>query len=153
LVADNTPIDEQRARTMAVAATLTEADLDRTHRGTGWTVGQLLGHIAASELGSAFFIRRARDGEVIEMDLVSRDQFNELEVEKARSLDLGALKAELADSAETMRAVLTELVEADLDKPIAWPEWPARTIRDSIPYIVQHEAEHLAQLEAALSAR
>jgi uncharacterized damage-inducible protein DinB len=147
------PIDAQRARTLAVVASLDEADVDRLHRETGWTVGQLLGHIAASELGSAFFIRRASEGELIEMDRSARDQFNDLESEKAKSLDLRALTAELADSAETLHAVVETLGEADLDKPITWPEWPARTIRDSIPYMVQHEADHLAQVEAALNDR
>jgi uncharacterized damage-inducible protein DinB len=147
------PIDAQRVRTLAVVASLGEADVDRRHRETRWTVGQLLGHIAASELGTAFFIRRASEGELIEMDLSARDQFNELETEKAKSLDLRALRTELADSAETLRTVIESLSEADLDKPIAWPEWPARTIRDSIPYMVQHEADHLAQVEVALGDR
>jgi uncharacterized damage-inducible protein DinB len=144
------PIEYLRAKTLSVAASLSEVDLGRIHGQTGWTVGQILGHIAASELGTAFFIRRATEGEVIQMDLASRDEFNKLETEKARSLDLDGLKAELADSAESLREVFAELSETDLDRPIAWPEWPARTIRDSIPYMVQHEAEHLAQIERVI---
>ncbi len=144
------PIDQQRARTLAVVASLAESDLVRVHEPTGWTVGQLLGHIAGSELGTAFFIRRALDGDLIQMDLASRDQFNELETEKALSQDLEELKAELADSSESLREAFAAMAEADLDRAIVWPEWPARTIGDSIPFMVGHEAEHLAQIESAL---
>jgi len=150
--ADITAIDRRRSSTLARVASLSEADLARVDAATGWTVGQILGHIAASELGSAFFIRRAAEGEVIEMDLASRDQFNELETERARSMDLAALNAELADSSESLHEALGGLTQADLAKPIAWPEWPARTIGDSLPYVVAHEAEHMAQIESALGS-
>jgi uncharacterized damage-inducible protein DinB len=150
VLTDIAPIEEQRSRTLVVVESLSDADISRIHAPTGWTVGQILGHIAGSELGTAFFVRRALAGELIEMDLASRDQFNELETEKAHSLGLDALKAELADSSESLREALGGLTQEDLAKPIVWPEWPARTIGESIPYVVQHEAEHLAQIENAL---
>jgi uncharacterized damage-inducible protein DinB len=143
----------ERAKTLALLESLAPADLERVHPETRWTVGQILGHIAAAELGSAFFIRRAGEGELIEMDLAARDQFNELETEKAAAFDLGALKSELADSAASLREVFDGLTEADLAKPIVWPEWPARTIGDSIPFIAGHEAEHRGHLQAALANR
>jgi uncharacterized damage-inducible protein DinB len=152
LLTDIAPIEGQRARTLAVVESLSSGDLARVHRASGWTVGQLLGHIAGSELGSAFFVRRAAEGDLIEMDLASRDQFNELETEKALAFDIGALRVELADSSEALREVFSELSEQDLEKPIVWPEWPARTIGESIPYIAEHEAEHLAQIEDALTS-
>lgn len=137
---------------MAVLESLSHADLARVHPDSGWTVGQLFGHIAGSELGSAFFVRRAAEGDLIEMDLASRDQFNDLETEKALAFDLAALKIELADSGAALREVFEDLGAEDLAKPIAWPEWPARTIGSSIPYMVEHEAEHLGQIEDALSS-
>jgi uncharacterized damage-inducible protein DinB len=152
VLTDMAPIDAQRSRTLDLIRSLRDADLGRIHPPTGWTVGQILGHIAASELGTSFFIRRAREGELIQMDVASRDQFNELETEKARHLDLEGLKAELADSNESLRDAFSELTETDLAKPIVWPEWPARTIGGSIPYMVDHEAGHLAQIESALGS-
>ena len=144
------PIHKQREQTLAVLETLSEADLDRVHRPSGWTVRQLFGHMAAAELGSAFFVRRANDGDVIEMDLSARDQFNELETEKASRFDLGQLKAELQDASSAVDQVFAGLQARDLAKPIAWPEWPARNIKDSIPHIAAHEGEHLDQIREAL---
>jgi hypothetical protein len=85
------------------------------------------------------------------MDLASRDQFNELETEKSLTLGLAALFAELADSSASPHEVFGELSQADLAKPILWPEWPARTIGANVPYIANHEAEHLAQIRDALA--
>jgi len=33
---------------------------------------------------------------------------------------------------------------------IRWPDWPARTIRASIPYMVEHEDSHVDQIRHAL---
>ncbi|MEO8744837.1 MAG: hypothetical protein ABI334_05755 [Candidatus Dormiibacterota bacterium] len=66
------------------------------------------------------------------MDLAARDQFNDLETEKARSLDLDALMAELVDSAETPRIGFAELDEADLAKPILWPAVSLRLSRSQL---------------------
>lgn len=145
------PVEAARNDTLEVLDSLTPADLRRVHEATGWTVGQLIGHIAASELGSAFFVRRAREGELIEMDQASRDQFNDLETEKAMDFALDRLRSELDDSHDTLREAFADIAEAELGKPIVWPEWPARTIGESVPYIAGHESEHLAQVSAALT--
>lgn len=144
------PVEAARHSTLEVVDSLTESDLKRVHEATGWTVGQLIGHIAASELGSAFFVRRAREGDLIEMDQASRDQFNDLETEKAMDFALDRLRIELADAHDTLRDAFADIAEAELDKPIVWPEWPARTIGESVPYIAGHESEHLAHVSAAL---
>lgn len=145
------PVEAARARTIEVLDSLTAPDLRRVHEATGWTVGQLIGHIAASELGSAFFVRRAREGELIEMDQASRDQFNDLETEKAIEFGLDRLRTELADAHDTLHDAFAGITETDLGKPIVWPEWPARTIGESVPYIAGHESEHLAQVSAAFT--
>src|SRR5262249_61822662 len=40
--------------------------------------------------------------------------------------------------------------EEDLALPIRWPEWPARTIRTSIPYMLEHEDSHVDEVRAAV---
>jgi uncharacterized RmlC-like cupin family protein/uncharacterized damage-inducible protein DinB len=147
------PIRKQREKTLAVLETLSKTDLDRVHGPSGWTVRQLFGHIAAAQLGAAFFVRRAKDGDLIEMDLGARDQFNELEVEKASRFDLGQLKAELQDSSSAVEEVFEELHAGDLEKPIVWPEWPAKNIKDSIHHMAAHEGEHLGQVREALAGK
>ena len=143
------PLVGQREETLRVLDGLSEADLDRRHE-SGRTVRDILAHIAAAELGEAFFIRRAASGEVIQMTPEDRDRFNDDEMGKAAGWDLDRLRAELADARNTLLEVFGELEEGDLDRQIRWPEWPARTIRASIPYMLEHEDAHVDEVRAAL---
>jgi hypothetical protein len=143
------PLVGQREETLRVLDGLSEADLDRRHE-SGRTVRDILAHIAAAELGEAFFIRRSASGEVIQMTPEDRDRFNDDEMGKAAGWDLDRLRVELADARDTLLEVFGELEEDHLDRQIRWPEWPARTIRASIPYMLEHEDAHVDEVRAAL---
>src|ERR687883_347238 len=53
--------------------------------------------------------------------------------------------------ARALDGEVVHLSEEDLDRPLRWPEWPARSIRTSIPYMLEHEDSHLDELRAAVS--
>ncbi len=145
------PVRRQRAETRDVLDSLTAEQLRSIHPGSGWSAGQILAHVARSELGEAFFIRQAKSGQVIEMSIPERDSFNADGVAAAGEWDAQQLRAELDESWASLEEAFGELSEADLDLPISWPEWPARTIRDSIAYMASHEAEHVAQVREAVT--
>jgi uncharacterized damage-inducible protein DinB len=145
-----TPLLGQREETLKVFETLTEADLERVDDGSGWSIRAILGHIASAELGEAFFIRSAAQGETIPMDAEARDGFNQDEVAKTAGWSLDRCRSELTDARETLVEVFGALIEDDLDRQIRWPEWPARTIRASIPYMLEHEDSHVDQIRNAL---
>ena len=145
-----TPLLGQREETLKVFDSLSEADLERIDDGSGWSIRAILGHIATAELGEAFFIRTAARGDLIQMDAEARDGFNHDEVAKAAGWSLERCKSELLDARETLAEVFGELTEEDLDRAIRWPEWPARTIRTSIPYMLEHEDAHVDQIRNAL---
>jgi len=145
-----TPLLGQREETLKVFDSLSEADLERIDDGSGWSIRAILGHIATAELGEAFFIRTAARGDLIQMDAEARDGFNHDEVAKTAGWSLERCKSELLDARETLAEVFGELTEEDLDRAIRWPEWPARTIRTSIPYMLEHEDAHVDQIRNAL---
>jgi len=144
------PLQGQRQETLKVLASLSEADLERVDEESGWSVRAILGHLASAELGEAFFIRSAARGDVIHMDAETRDGFNHDSVAKTAGWSLDRLEGELVEARETLAEVFGELSEDDLDRPIRWPEWPARTIRASIPYMLEHEDAHVDQVRHAL---
>ncbi|HVC99722.1 MAG TPA: DinB family protein [Candidatus Dormibacteraeota bacterium] len=144
------PLQGQREETFKVLDSLSEADLERVDESTGWSVRAILGHIASAELGEAFFIRSAAAGELIQMDADARDSFNHDEVAKVGGWTLDRLRTEIDEARETLTEVFSELEEDDLDRAIRWPEWPARTIRASIPYMLEHEDAHIDQVRSAL---
>ena len=114
------------------------------------SVRAILGHIASNELGEAFFIRSAAQGDTIHMDPDTRDSFNQDEVAKTAGWSLARCRSELEDARATLVELFDELSEEDLDRAIRWPEWPARTIRASIPYMLEHEDSHVDQIRKAL---
>jgi uncharacterized damage-inducible protein DinB len=144
------PLEGQREETLRLLTGLTEADLDSVDPESGWTVRQHLAHIAVSELGEVFVIRRAAEGEIIHMSKEERDEFNQAEVEKALEWGLERLKQELKDARDELRAAFEDLTEDDLDRMIRWPDWPARTIRTTIPYMLEHEDSHCDLIRKAL---
>ncbi|TME17970.1 MAG: DinB family protein [Chloroflexi bacterium] len=148
-----TPLDGQREETLELVGGLTEADLEKVDEDSGWTVRHIIGHLAAAELGECFFIRSAAQDEVIHMSVEDRDLFNEDAASRAQKWDLARCRKELQEARESLVEVFGELQEEDLDRPIKWPEWPARTIRASIPYMVEHEDSHLDQIRKALGER
>ena len=145
-----TPMLGQREETLKVFDSLSEADLERIDDSSGWSIRAILGHIASNELGVAFFIRSAAQGDTIHMDPETRDSFNQDQVAKTVDWSLERCRSELEDARVTLIEVFGELSEEDLDRAIRWPEWPARTIRASIPYMLEHEDSHVDQIRKAL---
>lgn len=143
------PLLGQREETLKLLDGLSDADLDREHE-SGRSVRSIVAHLASSELGAAFVINRAAEGEIVPVTMQERDMFNDAEAEKARGWDLERLRSELADSRQSLLEAFDALGDDDLDRHVKWPEWPARTIRTSIPYILEHEDAHMDEIRAAL---
>jgi hypothetical protein len=145
------PLEGQRAETLRLIESLTAGDLDVVVRGDGRTVQQLLCHLVDREHGINFAIRRALEGEVLHLGQEERDQFSRAEADPApASWDLARIGVELAEARESLRQTFLLMVEDDLDRPLRWPEWPARTIRTSIPYMLEHEDSHMDELRSAI---
>lgn len=148
------PLEGQREETLRVIESLTEEDLDRPVPGGGRTVRQLLCHMIDREHGVTFAIRRALAGEVVHLSPEDKEQIQKAEEHPAPAdWDLTRIRRELLEAREALRRIFAAMTEEDLDRPIRWPEWPARTIRTSIPYMLEHEDSHLDELRQALHRR
>ncbi len=144
------PLEGQRDDTLRLIDSLSEDDLERRVQGD-WTVRQLLCHLVDREYGVAFAIRRALDGEVVHLSPGEREQILEAEHGPvAAGWRLDRIRSELVEARQALRAAFEAMDEDDLDLPIRWPDWPARTIRTSIPYVLEHEDSHLDDLRASL---
>jgi hypothetical protein len=145
------PIEGQREETLRFIESLAPSELDILVRGDGRTVRQVLCHLVDREHGINFAIRSALEGEVLHLSQEEREQIIRSESDPAPAgWDLARIRAELAEARESLRQTFQRMAEDDLDLPIRWPEWPARTIRTSIPYILEHEDSHLDEVRAAV---
>ena len=146
------PLEGQRAETLRLIESLNAGDLGLVVRGDGRTVHQILCHLVDREHGINFAIRRALEGEVLHLSQEDKEQISRAEADPAPAdWDLARIRAELAEARESVRQTFLLMKEEDLDLPIRWPEWPARSIRTSIPYMLEHEDSHLDELREALS--
>jgi hypothetical protein len=145
------PLEGQREQTLRVIALLTANDLGVVVRGDGRTVHQILCHLVDREHGVNFAIRRALAGEVVHLSQEEKDQIIRSETDPSPAQwDLTRIHAELVEARSSLRQTFFAMTDEDLDLPIRWPEWPARTVRTSIPYMLEHEDSHVDELRAAL---
>src|SRR5215472_297338 len=145
------PLEGQRAETLRLVESLKTGELDVVVRGDGRTVRQLLCHLVEREHGINFAIRRALEGELVHLSQEGRGQPSRSGADPAPpDWDLERIRAELVDACESLRQTFLQMADDDLDRAIRWPEWPARTIRTSIPYVLEHEDSHLDELRAAI---
>jgi hypothetical protein len=145
------PLEGQRAETLRVLDTLTETDLARIVRGGARTVGALLCHLVAREHEVTFAILNALDGRVVHLSPEERDRITEAQhAAPALDWDLARIRRELLSARAELRQAFASMGDDDLDLAIRWPEWAARTIRTSIPYLIEHEDSHIDELREAL---
>lgn len=145
------PLEGQREETLRVLDSLTSADLDIVVRGDGRTVHQILCHLIDREHGINFAMRRALAGEVVRLSQEEKDQISRSESDPSPAdWDLARIRQELIDARDSLRQTFLTMKDLDLDLPIRWPEWPARTIRTSIPYMLEHEDSHVDEVRAAV---
>ena len=145
------PLEGQREDTLQVVDSIAEGDLDTVVRGDGRTVRHVLCHLVDREHGINFAINRAMAGEIVRLSQEERDEIARSESEPAPSdWGIDRIRSELLEAREALCRTFLSMTEEDLDRPIRWPEWPARSIRTSIPYMLEHEDSHLDELREVL---
>lgn len=145
------PLEGQREDTLRVLDSIGDDDLDTVVRGDGRTVRHVLCHLIDREHGVNFTISRALAGEIVHLSQEDRDEIIRSESEPAPAgWDVRRIRRELLEAREGLRRTFLGMNEEDLDRPIRWAEWPARSIRTSIPYMLEHEDSHLDELREAL---
>jgi hypothetical protein len=148
------PLEGQREETLRVIDSLTPEDLGVVVRSDGRTVHELLCHLVDREHGINFAFRSAVAGEVFHLSDEDRDEIRRSESEHAPAdWDLARIRAELVEARDALRQTFLAMKDDDLDLPIRWPEWPARSVRTSIPYLLEHEDSHLDEIREALRQR
>lgn len=147
------PLEGQREETLRILDGLEDSQLEAVHRDSDWTVMQIFAHIASVEQAEAFVIRSSAEGDSIHISEEDRDLFDDERAIDCSGWDRERVRAELLKSRQALRESFGALEEEDLDHPIRWPEWAARSVRSSIPYMLEHEDSHLDQVRATVGLR
>ena len=129
------------------AESLTSAQLDKPYREDGWTVRQLVHHMADSHLNMYFRVKLALTENEPTIKPYDQDAWAELPDSKLAPIEASLALFENAHS--RILAVLERIPLADFQKAIIHLENGRMTVDDIIALYAWHGDHHLAQLRAA----
>ena len=116
----------------------------------GWTVRDVLAHVAGAEPSLLAIITRAQaEGSFVPRPDFDLNFFNRRQVEKRREKSPRDLLAEMeSDRAATLK-LLMEISEAALDLPVRHPTYGDMTVEDVFRIIGFHERLHADEIRVA----
>lgn len=116
----------------------------------GWTVKQMLLHIATSEVGQIRTGQAIAAGQPTVPDDFDLNRYNNRQVEKNQGKQPPEILFGMAESRQKLLAFLDEVPEADLDKRGRHARGDVISLADLFQRVGEHETEHTAQIKAAL---
>jgi len=143
-------IESAPARIRALVTGLREEQLGASYRPGGWTIRQIVHHLADSHMNAYVRMKLAATEELPAVKTWEPDRWADLP--DARR---GAVDASLALVEALHRrwiAFLRELSDADVRKAFRHPEWGDVSIEESIAMYSWHCRHHAAHIERALGS-
>ena len=144
-------LESVRAELLALVQGLDEADVGQQTANPGWTVQDVVAHLASAERGHVQVVRALLDDQGLESASFDLDAFNEREVAARRNRSLADLLEELADGRRETLALLDRLGSADWDRAGHHPGGFDTTVEGVFRVIAIHEKRHLKDIKAALA--
>ena len=135
-----------------VLATVTNLDAAQAARAVneGWSVQDLLAHLAAAELGHCQVIRRLQAGAPTAITDFELDTFNNAEVDAGRGRSLAEILAEYKENRAVTLRLLDMIGDEDWEKAGYHPGGFDTTVEGVFRVISIHEKRHLREFKSAL---
>ncbi len=144
-------LEVTRGELEGLMASLGAADLAQTSRAEGWTVKDLLAHLASAESGIQAVIQRIRKGDTQLREGFDLNIWNQRQVEKRGSATVGDFQSELRTSREGTWRLLAEVPEAEFPLRGIHSSGEEMSVEELFRRIGDHEREHGAMVREALA--
>ena len=144
-------IEEAPAKLRSLVAGLSERELELRYRPAGWTVRQLVHHIADSHINSYVRMKLAATESLPTVKSYQEALWAELPDAKGADVSLSLALVDALH--QRWVAFLRALPPEDLRRPFRHYVWGDVTIDESIAMYSWHCRHHTAHIEAALAAR
>jgi len=152
-------LNEERARLLAAVVDLSETEVTRplpTSEG-GWSVKDVLAHVAISEAANLTFARRivAEDNPVqIPPDRgpFDLDRWNNSQVRRRQNLTWAQVQDDLAAARQDTLAFVAGLEEAQLDRRGIQAVFGEMTLGQLLKILYRHDRMHREEIEQGLAA-
>lgn len=116
----------------------------------GWTVKQMMLHLATSETGQIATGKAIAAGQPTVPDDFDLNRYNNRQVEKNKGKQPPEILFGMAESRQKLLAFLDEVSEADLEKRGKHARGDVISLEQLFYRISEHEAEHTVQIKQAL---
>jgi len=117
----------------------------------GWTVKDVLAHLAANQPARVLLVRGVLGGAPGPGPDFDLNAYNARRLEKKRGLPVAELRAELAAGHAQMLALLGSLAEADFDRKGYDPGSGVVTVAEMFHLTAHHEVQHSRHIREALA--
>jgi uncharacterized protein (TIGR03083 family) len=142
-------IQDARDQLLAQVDALSESDLAKPAPPEGWTVKDVVTHLAASQPTQPVLIRNILDGKGGSRPDFDLNFFNRRGLEKRQGKSVAELKTELAAGHAAALKLLDELSDSQLSSRGKHPRGEM-TIAEIFQVIALHDREHLGHIRSAL---
>lgn len=144
-------LDEARDDLLAAVGELTAARAAQTTSNAGWTVQDVLAHLAGAERGHQQVIRALLVGQTAGRPGFDLDAFNQADVAARQGWTAAQVLADLAAGRADTLALLDSVREDELGRAGYHPGGFDATIEDTFRVIAIHERRHAREIRAALA--
>jgi uncharacterized damage-inducible protein DinB len=145
-------LNHTREELLEVIGQLQPADWDRPVQAAegGWTVKQVLLHVATSENGQINTAKAIAAGQPTVPDDFDLDRYNRRQLEKNQARQPPEILFGMAESRQKLLAFLETVSAEDLDKRGKHGRGDVISLEQLFYRIGEHEAEHTAEIKKAL---
>lgn len=131
-----------------VAASLTEAQLENSYRSDGWTVRQIIHHMADNDMNAYLRFKRALTEEAPETNSYREDLWAEIIDYKNIPVAHAIALLELIHA--RLFIIMTHMQESDFKRTLMTQALGTITLDIALQRLLWHNQHHLAQIHAAL---
>lgn len=121
---------------------------------SGWRVKELLGHVAAWEREILAALQAFHEGETYSLgDDYFLEAYNQQHAEQRRSYDPAQIRMDWAMVRRDLQFAVQEIAPERMAHRLRFPWGVEGTVSELIEQALEHEADHLADIRAALANR
>jgi uncharacterized protein (TIGR03083 family) len=143
-------LTDAQANLLAVLDRIGPDDWSRPSPNEGWTVRDLLCHVATAEVGFVPSLKKMAAGGGGVPDDFDPNRWNAGQLRRRAEASVGELRADLESAHKAMLALLNELDDAALDQTGRLSSGGVGSLEDAFRLVARHKRSHTADIAAAL---
>jgi uncharacterized protein (TIGR03083 family) len=142
---------DAQAKLLTVLDRVGPEDWSRPSPNEGWTVRDLLCHVATAEVGFLSTLKKMAAGGGGVPDDFDPNRWNAGQLRRRAEASVSELQADLELAHQGMLALLDELNDAAFDQPGRLSTGEAGTLEDTFRLVARHKRAHTVDIQAALN--